>query len=60
MELKKLHTAQDFNPEEGMKLRGWTECTILRGKVIFEKGKVVGEPGDGESVIRPLALHEKR
>ena len=60
VELKKLHTAQDFNPEEGMKLKGWPECTILRGKVIFEKGKIVGEPGDGQYLMRPFALHEKQ
>ena len=52
-----LQTAQDFSPEEGMKLKGWPECTILRGKVIFEKGKVIGQPGYGEFIKRPLKLH---
>ena len=54
-----LQTAQDFSPEEGMKLKGWPEYTILRGKVIFEKGKVVGQPGYGEFIRRPLKLHYK-
>ncbi len=57
--LPSLHTAQDFSPEEGMNLKGWPECTILRGKVIFEKGKVVGQPGYGEFIKRPVKLHYK-
>jgi dihydropyrimidinase/allantoinase len=52
-----LHTAQDFSPEEGMKLKGWTEYTILRGKVIFDKGKVAGKPGYGQFIKRPVKLH---
>jgi dihydropyrimidinase/allantoinase len=52
-----LYTAQDFSPEEGMKLKGWTEHTVLRGKVIFEKGKVIGKPGNGEFIRRPVKLH---
>ncbi len=55
--LDNLYTAQDFSPEEGMKLKGWPEYTILRGKVIFEKGKVVGQPGYGEFIKRPVKLH---
>lgn len=55
--LEILQTGQDFSPEEGMKLKGWPEYTILRGKVIFEKGKVIGQPGYGEFIKRPLKLH---
>jgi len=55
--LKNLFTAQDFNPEEGMKLKGWTEYTILRGKVIFEKGDIIGKPGAGEFIKRPVKFH---
>jgi dihydroorotase-like cyclic amidohydrolase len=52
-----LFTAQDFSPEEGMRLKGWPEMTILRGRVIFEKGKVVGKPGYGQYIKRPVKLH---
>jgi len=55
--LKNLYTAQDFSPEEGMKLKGWPLYTVLRGKVIFEKGKVVGQPGHGQFIKRPVKLH---
>jgi dihydropyrimidinase/allantoinase len=57
--LANLFTAQDFSPEEGMKLKGWPEVTVLRGKVIFEKGKVVGKPGYGRYLKRPVKLHYK-
>jgi dihydroorotase-like cyclic amidohydrolase len=57
--LANLFTAQDFSPEEGMKLKGWPEVTVLRGKVIFEKGKVIGKPGYGRYLKRPVKLHYK-
>jgi len=52
-----LFTAQDFSPEEGMVLKGWPEYTILRGQVIFEKGKVLGKRGYGQFIRRPVKLH---
>jgi len=52
-----LQTAQDFSPFVDMPLRGWVDCTILRGKVIFAGGKVVGKPGFGEYIKRPIKLH---
>ena len=55
--LKNLYTAQKFSPEEGMKFKGWNQCTVLRGKVIFENGKVLGQPGDGKYIKRPVKLH---
>ena len=55
--LENLHTAQEFSPELGMKFKGWTDCTILRGEVVFEKGKVTGKPGNGQFIKRPVKLH---
>lgn len=55
--LENLYTAQEFSPELGMKFKGWTDTTIVRGKVVFEKGAVVGKPGDGEFIKRPVKLH---
>ena len=54
-----LQSAQDFSPFEGMSLKGWVDCTILRGKVIFNAGKVMGKPGYGEYIKRPIKLHYK-
>jgi len=55
--LENLHTAQEFSPELGMKFKGWTDCTILRGKVVFEKGRVTVKPGNGQFIKRPVKLH---
>ncbi|MEM3580707.1 MAG: dihydroorotase family protein [Candidatus Bathyarchaeia archaeon] len=52
-----LHSAQDFTPFEGLKYSGWPVCTILRGKVIFENGQILGTPEDGKYVKRPVAYH---
>jgi dihydropyrimidinase/allantoinase len=49
-----LYSAQDFTPFEGLKLKGWTDCTILRGKVIFENAEVTGAPGYGKYIKRPV------
>jgi dihydroorotase-like cyclic amidohydrolase len=55
--LENLYTAQEFSPELGMKFKGWTDCTIVRGEVVFEKGKVIGRPGNGQFIKRPVKLH---
>jgi dihydropyrimidinase/allantoinase len=55
--LENLHTAQPFSPELGMTFKGWVDTTILRGQVIFEKGQVVGRPGTGRYIKRPVKLH---
>src|SRR5438477_11644815 len=47
-----LHSAQDFTPFAGMRVRGWPTHTILRGSVVFHDGRVWGRPG-GEYVKRP-------
>jgi dihydroorotase-like cyclic amidohydrolase len=52
-----LHSAQDFTPYEGLRFKGWPEYTILRGKVVFEKGRVLGQPGYGHYIKRPVGLH---
>lgn len=48
-----LHSAQDYTPFEGMKLKGWPVRTILRGKTVYLNGAVVGTPG-GQYLKRPL------
>lgn len=55
--LENLYTAQEFSPELGMKYKGWTDITVLRGQIIFENGRIVGKPGDGQFIKRPVKLH---
>jgi len=52
-----LRSAQDFSPFEGLTLRGWVECTILRGEAVFEEGEIVGKPGFGQYIKRPIKFH---
>jgi dihydroorotase (multifunctional complex type) len=52
-----LHSAQDFTPFEGIKYKGWPVYTILRGKIMFENDKIVGKPGDGQYIKRPVMYH---
>jgi dihydropyrimidinase len=55
-----LHSAQDFTPFEGIKYQGWPVYTIVRGKVIFENDKIVGKPGDGQYIKRPVMYHYRK
>jgi dihydropyrimidinase/allantoinase len=52
-----LHSAQDFTPFAGMRVRGWPVSTILRGAVACRNGVVAGAPR-GRFLKRPLAMHE--
>ena len=49
----KMHSAQDFSPFDGVKLKGWPETTILRGNVIYQHGTVSDEYL-GEYIKRPV------
>ena len=47
-----LRSAVGWTPYEGMSLRGRVDVTVVRGRVVYEDGKVVAEPGTGEFVPR--------
>ena len=55
--VESMHSAQDFTPFEGFHYQGWPVCTILRGRVIFENDRIVGKPGDGQYIKRPVKYH---
>lgn len=42
-----LHTIQKITPYEDIKGKGMPIFTIVRGKVIYENGQVIGRPGYG-------------
>lgn len=46
-----------WTPYAGKKVKGVPVHTILRGRFVFEDGKVVGEPGGGEKAV-PLTAEE--
>ncbi|WP_254547024.1 dihydroorotase [Halomarina pelagica] len=49
-----LQSGADYSIYEGMEVTGWPTHTVVRGRVAFEDGEVVGEPGDGTHVDRPV------
>jgi dihydroorotase-like cyclic amidohydrolase len=53
---EELLSAQDHTPFEGFITKGWSTQTIIRGRVMFDNGKVTDEKR-GEFIKRPTALH---
>ena len=47
-----LHSAVDYSPYQGMKLRGFPTWTLSRGEVVVADGELLGERGRGERVER--------
>jgi dihydropyrimidinase len=45
----------DYSPWEGWPVRGWPATTILRGRVIVEKGRLVSDTRGGRLVPRRIA-----
>ena len=46
------HHGSDYTPWEGFEVTGWPVMTILRGKIMCEDGRIMGEPGDGQFLRR--------
>src|SRR5262245_1060551 len=44
----------DYSPWEGWEVSGWPVMTLLRGKVIAENGKLLGDPSDGRHLARRI------
>ena len=47
-----MQSAADYDVFEGWGVTGWPEITISRGEVVFEDGRVTGQPGRGQFVPR--------
>ena len=47
-----LQHAIDYTPYEGMQVTGWPVCTIRRGEVVMQDGRVQAEPGSGRYLPR--------
>ncbi len=50
-----LH-GSDYSAWDGWEVHGWPETVLLRGKVVVDRGKLLGEAGAGRSVPRKLAV----
>ena len=42
-----MHHGSDYTPYEGLEVTGWPVTTIVRGRVVFDGGRAVAEPGHG-------------
>ncbi|HEY8684238.1 MAG TPA: dihydropyrimidinase [Chloroflexota bacterium] len=49
------HSAVDYNLYEGMRVRGLPERVYLRGKLLVEGDRFLGEPGSGRYLHRRVA-----
>ena len=49
-----LNSAQDYTPFEGLSLKGWPGEVLVRGETVVDNGRVVGRPGYGEYIRRPV------
>jgi len=47
-----IHSRAERSPFEGERLTGWPVLTVLRGQVIAEKGRYVGDTPQGRFVPR--------
>jgi len=45
-----MHSIAEWNVYEGWEITGWPVLTMVRGKVVYEDEKIVGEPGYGRFV----------
>ncbi|MCH7642432.1 MAG: amidohydrolase family protein, partial [Chloroflexi bacterium] len=52
--LDDLHL-EDYSIWEGYDIEGWPVTTLLRGKVVVEKGQLLGAPGDGVFLKRSIS-----
>ncbi len=46
----KLYSIAGWTPYEGMELTGKVETTIVRGKIIYQNGEIIGEKGYGRFI----------
>ena len=51
-----LHES-DYSPWEGWEIIGWPVTTLLRGKVVVEGGKFLGDQNDGQWLPRKISEH---
>ena len=48
-----LHV-RDYSPWEGWEVEGWPTTVLLRGKVMVDKGQLLGSPNDGQLIPRKI------
>ena len=54
VELKDLHQPSDYSIFVGMDVKGWPVTVLLDGKVVIDKGELLGKPTDGRFIKRKM------
>jgi carbamoyl-phosphate synthase/aspartate carbamoyltransferase/dihydroorotase len=57
---EELFTRCQWSPWEGQTLKGRVVRTVLRGKVAYEYGKVIAEPGTGTDIFQNPKIQEPK
>jgi dihydropyrimidinase len=52
-----LESYSDYSLYDGCSLKGWPVMTIVRGTIVMSDGKIVGPPGHGRFLKRPLSAN---
>ncbi len=53
---KNMETNCDWNPYQGMQLRGYPHLTMVRGRVVGKEGRCVGDKGYGRYIKRSPSM----
>ena len=53
LSMNDLHV-RDYSPWEGWEVDGWPTTVILRGKVMVDKGELLGDGNDGQLIPRKI------
>jgi len=53
LSMNDLHV-RDYSPWEGWEVEGWPTTVILRGKVMVDKGQLLGDGNDGQLIPRKI------
>ncbi|MEE3142617.1 MAG: amidohydrolase family protein [Chloroflexota bacterium] len=53
LSMNDLHV-RDYSPWEGWEVEGWPTTIILRGKVMVDKGELLGDGNDGQLIPRKI------
>ena len=51
---EELGSYSDYSLYDGWTLKGWPVRTIVRGVTVMQDGRIVGRPGHGQYLARPL------
>jgi allantoinase len=52
LEAKNMYTSCGWIPYEGWEVKGQVVTTVVRGKVVMDHGKILGQPGFGKFISR--------